>query len=253
VRLQALADKEEQNPGNDFLRFEISSDAVHPGEHNAEEIFQPFRRNDGELDAGPQSSGLSLAIARKLVEMMSGTITAGFTANNGCRFEILIPHRREPGKMPASPSNKPPQSARTSDRKPMRASVLIIDDEGSSRKVHRSLMEFLGFGCHEAAGVEELKSRLSEQHYELILLDLMMPGMDGFEIARRLRDGEFGESNRQAFIVAVTSCMEESIHERIRAAGMNEYISKPLTTQELRRALRSFREHRDRAFASNAG
>jgi CheY-like chemotaxis protein len=98
-------------------------------------------------------------------------------------------------------------------------------------------MRFLGYTCDDVDSGEALLELLKKQDYELILMDIMMPGVDGFEATRRIRNGDCGERNREAFIVAVTACAQEEDEERARKAGINAYLTKPLTIQALRETI----------------
>lgn len=101
-------------------------------------------------------------------------------------------------------------------------------------------MKFLGYACDVVCDGNELMEKLRERTYQMILMDIMMPGLDGLEATRRIRNGDCGEGNREAFIVAVTVCSEEEDRERGLRAGVNAYLTKPLTIHALRETISSY-------------
>lgn len=249
VKLHAFT---EQTGGPQFLHFKVSSDAQALAAEEAADVFTPFRRPDEEMGDHRHGSGLGMAISRKLVEMMAGTITFSSTEEGGSVFEIIVPHVAVPQHLRARRDEAEGSKKAAVQSPKQEATVLIVDDEASSRRVNRSLMEFLGYKCDEAASAEELMKRLAQNTYELVLLDIMLPGGDGYEITQLIRNGELGEGNRGAFIVAVTGCSEAEGLERSKQVGMNDFISKPLTTSQLRRMLERFKSSNSRRSVSSA-
>jgi signal transduction histidine kinase/CheY-like chemotaxis protein len=116
------------------------------------------------------------------------------------------------------------------------ASVLLVEDNESNRRVVSMMLRELGIHCDEAAGGYEAIDRAATRAYDVILMDVQMPDLDGLETTRRIRERECGA---RATIVALTANVFESDEARCRAAGMDGYLQKPLTLDALSAALRA--------------
>jgi len=205
-------------------------------EEEVEKLFKPFAKPENEFTDKYAGAGLGLAIAQKLVEAMNGNITVHSEVGKGTTVEMVIPFTPVPKHLrPALVRHEGEDSEEES--KPKQPSILIVDDEESSRQVNASLMKFLGYACEVACDGNELLEKLKKQTYSMILMDIMMPGMDGFEATRRIRNGDCGEGNREAFISAVTVCTEDEDRQRGFKAGVNAYLTKPLTIHALRETI----------------
>ena len=222
-----------------MLHFTIEDTGVGMSEEEQRILFKPFMQAEMELSEKYSGSGLGLAIAQKLVEAMRGSLVVESEREKGTTFHLTIPFTEVPQEERPARSAKEKKDEDAVEEDP--PSVIIVDDEESSRHVNSSLMQFLGYESETVASGEELMARLRQNKYDLILLDVMMPGMDGFQVARRVRKGEMGEENREAYIVAVTGCAQDEDRHLCLKAGCNSYVTKPLTIGNLKEALRGQR------------
>jgi CheY-like chemotaxis protein len=110
--------------------------------------------------------------------------------------------------------------------------VLIVDDHPVNQKVLQLLLEYLGFPSDTAATGIEAVELAKRTQYSVILMDVMMPGMDGFQATEKIRESEFA-TGRRTPIIAVTALSKEDVRGRCLAAGMDDYISKPISKEIL--------------------
>ena len=241
VELQAETEEVDIGDGSQhILRFRIIDSGVGMEADEVEKLFKPFARPETEFSDKYAGAGLGLAITQKLVTAMRGEVSVQSVIGKGTTVELVIPYDPVPEHLrPALQRHEPDD--RKPEKKPQ-ASIIIVDDEESSRQVNVSLMKFLGYACDVARNGEELMQRLGQRSYQMIMLDIMMPGLDGFEVTRRIRNGDCGEGNREAYIVAVTACSDEEDRSRGARLGINAYLTKPLTIQALRDTVRSYHE-----------
>jgi PAS domain S-box-containing protein len=227
--------------GNDVqvLKFTIRDTGVGMTKEEIEKLFQPFARVESEFSDKYAGTGLGLAISQKLVDAMRGTVSVESEQGQGTTLELVIPMTLVPERLQRTRSASNRNGAAPGEEK-AQASVMIVDDESSSREVNSSLMRFLGYECDTASGGEELLEQLRARSYGIILMDIMMPGLDGLEATRRIRNGDCGEGNREAFIIAVTGCSDEEDRERGFKAGINDFLAKPLTIQALKNSIRAY-------------
>ncbi|MEX0321935.1 MAG: ATP-binding protein [Puniceicoccaceae bacterium] len=224
-----------------MLKFSVQDTGVGMTEEEIEELFKPFSRPETEFTDKYSGAGLGLAIAQKLVAAMRGTLTVESEQGKGTTVDLVIPFTPVPEHLrPALKRHD--QEAEEVQKEAEKASIIIVDDEESSRQVNSSLMKFLGYACDVVDSGNELIDKLKERSYQMILMDIMMPGLDGLEATRKIRNGDCGEGNRDAYIVAVTVCSEDEDKERGLKAGINAYLTKPLTIHALRGAIGEYHD-----------
>jgi signal transduction histidine kinase/ActR/RegA family two-component response regulator len=206
------------------LLFSVSDTGPGIPEASQARLFQRFEQADGpQRRAG---SGLGLAICRELVDMMGGSIELESRLAHGSTFRVRLP-LAEPTATPFSPS----RDAAT-DR---RYRLLLVEDDTIVAAVIRGLLEREGHSVvHVTNGLAAL-AELAQVGFEAVLLDLDLPGVDGFQIARLIRQRE--PAGTHLPIIAVTARSGSEDETRARAAGMDDFLRKPLSGEQLSGAL----------------
>jgi len=120
---------------------------------------------------------------------------------------------------------------------PLHGRVLVVDDNSVNRKILARQLELAGASTDSAAGGEEALELWRTSGYDLVLADLQMPTMDGFELARRIRQSEAAERRARTPILAVTASTLEDQEQKSRAVGMDGFITKPIGIEQLKAAL----------------
>ena len=189
-----------------------------------EKIFEPFTQLHRHEAAAAEGIGIGLTLARALVQLHGGTITAHSAGrDSGSRFVVCLP------RIAPRPQPRP---ARDSGRKTGRR-VLIVDDNVDLATSQASLLRHLGHEVEVAYDGQAALDKAREFRPEVVFVDLGMPGMDGFEVARRLRASE-GERVK---IVAQTGWGQEEDRRRTREAGFDEHLAKPVDMAALQEVL----------------
>jgi signal transduction histidine kinase/CheY-like chemotaxis protein len=184
-----------------------------------EQALSPERRN---------GSGLGLAICRELVAAMGGTLSLESTPGAGSRFHVYLP-LPEADMAPSSPTwDKPPM-----DSSSLR--LLLVEDDTIVAAVVRGLLEHQGHTVRHVLNGLAVLVELEQQRYDAILLDLDLPGLSGFEIARMVRKRE--GAGPHIPMVAVTARSAADDEQRVRLAGMDGFLRKPLSGRELNKTL----------------
>jgi hypothetical protein len=185
--------------------------------------FEPFQRIAGSRVEG---TGLGLTITRKLVELMGGTIRASSAPGKGTEFAVRIPAAET---MPAVPRHARATSTAAS---PLAGKVLVAEDVEHLRSLIEIYLRELGLECVTVSnGFEAVEAALAGD-FDVLLLDMEMPVMDGFEAARVLR-----ERGYQRPIVALTAHYHGEKIDRAGREGCNDVLSKPVTLLRLREVL----------------
>jgi len=189
-------------------------------------LFVAFQQLDGSSSRQHGGAGLGLAISRRLSELMGGTITVETAApRQGSTFHFTIVG--EPADLGV------PQTHEVTGQTARALRILVAEDDAISQIVVLDMLEQLGYRADCVNnGIEALQA-LDREAYDVILMDVQMPGLDGLEVTRRIRT----TNGNQPHIIALTAHALSGDRERCLAAGMNGYLSKPVRLTELRNAL----------------
>jgi len=195
-------------------------------------LFQPFGQGDASMSRLYGGTGLGLAISRNLAERLGGRMWLESEPGRGSAFSFTLPCRpaRQAPPTAAGDHDSGPALA---ERFPLR--ILLAEDNSINQKVELLLLERLGYRADLAGNGVEALAALHRQPYDLVLMDLQMPEMDGLEATRRIR-AELPPS-RQPRIVAMTASVQREQRDACLAAGMDDFVAKPVWSADLRAVL----------------
>lgn len=200
-------------------------------------LFKPFSQV-GAPGAGQASgSGLGLNISRRLVQLMRGQINPRSEPGKGSCFslELSLPICDPP----AAVEGEAAQQAQPIAAEAHPLSILLAEDNAFNRATLTTQLETLGHRVVVAEDGQEAFMRWLSADFDIVLTDGMMPRMDGFELARRIRWEESQSSRPRCRVIALTASIEASAVERCKAAGMDEILFKPATLETLQQAIAS--------------
>lgn len=184
------------------------------------EIFESFKQIETGLSRSHGGLGLGLAVARKLTELLNGTIQVQSELGRGSVFSVQLPLR--------VPGNWEPHSQPEAKKK--RGRVLVIDDNRVAQTIASHALRRQSFEVQCAGeGFEALETAKTSQ-FDVILMDLQMPGWDGFETAARIRELP---GYRETPIIAVTANCSDENRARCASCGMQDFLAKPVRTRDL--------------------
>jgi signal transduction histidine kinase/CheY-like chemotaxis protein len=211
------------------LRFEVCDDGIGIAEDHIEAIFRPFEQvGDAARRAG--GTGLGLAISRQLVQLMGGELKVESRPGAGSRFWFDVPLRVVPAP-DAGPGGGHVAAGYLGPRK----TILVVDDVATNRALLRDLLGALDFRMLEADNGASALRQMRDGVPDLVLLDMMMPDMDGIETMRRLR-ADARTANTPVLMISASSTQEEE--GRSLAVGANAFLAKPVDELELLREIR---------------
>ncbi|MFJ9449113.1 ATP-binding protein [Herbaspirillum sp. NPDC101397] len=240
VRLQCSPDAADSD--GVILRYAVADTGIGIGIEQQARLFQPFTQADTSISRKYGGTGLGLSICKRLVELMHGTISFQSEAGKGTTFRFEVPCRRISGfadertPLPASYSSSAISSnAHNKDDLPAPASthaarrILVTEDTLINRQLARMLLTKKGYQVDEAENGAQALTALAQGPYDLVLMDCMMPVMDGYEATRLLREREAAAGLPRLPVIALTASVIEGDRERCLAAGMDDYLPKPFT------------------------
>jgi signal transduction histidine kinase/CheY-like chemotaxis protein/HPt (histidine-containing phosphotransfer) domain-containing protein len=204
-------------------------------EDKREYIFERFTQVDPSLTRRHGGTGLGLAICRQLVQLMGGEIGVRSPEGPGSTFwfRLVLPVATE-AELAAATAAVAAAAPRRPRGRGLR--VLVVEDNPVNQRVAVRLLQRMGCRADLAASGRDALRCLEAEEYAVVFMDCEMPEMDGFEVTRRIRDREKA-TGRHAFIIAMTAHAMPGDRERCLAAGMDEYLSKPVREVDMWQAM----------------
>ena len=225
-----------ESPDGLNVEFSVSDSGIGISPEKRRVIFEPFRQADGSTTRKYGGSGLGLAICAQLVPMMGGRIWVESEPGRGSVFHFTAQFARvASGQIPRRPDAA--SESALPDQPALSLRILLADDNLINRKIAIRMLESQGHSVTTAENGRECVERFQEGGCDVILMDVQMPEMDGFEATQAIRELE-AASRRHTPVIAMTAHAMKGDRERCLAAGMDGYVAKPVSAQDLRRALR---------------
>lgn len=212
------------------LQFKIKDTGKGLSLEEQKTVFEPFRQADGTTSRQYEGTGLGLTISKQLVEMMNGTISVESIPNQGSTFTFDIELKALTNVMDSHiPMEEVSDEVIKPDVKPLMGErILIAEDNIINQEIILGLLEDSNLIIDIANNGEEVIQLHKQHDYALILMDIQMPILDGYEAAKIIR-----ETDQKIPIIAVTaSAMKEDV-EKTRASGMNDHLNKPIEVAKL--------------------
>ena len=205
--------------------FHIKDTGIGMSTDFASTIFDPFTREKTSTVSGIQGTGLGMAITKSIVDMMGGTITVSSEVGRGTEFVVTIPC-----KLSRATENNAPEAAPAKERPDFAGRrILLAEDNEMNRMIAEAILTEQGFALDVAPNGEQAVAMVSEAPagtYDVILMDIQMPVMDGYEAARQIR-ALADPQKAKIPIVAVTANAFEEDRKLALSAGMNGHLAKP--------------------------
>ncbi len=217
------------------LTVDVIDDGIGISEAEIPRLFEPFTQGESTMRRRYGGAGLGLAICKRFVEAMGGSIRARSRQGNGSHFTFWLPLRAVPAEDVSFSEIPPLPEACRSIR------CLVVDDNRVNRKLVVALLARLGLEAEAAGSGEECLSLFQETIFDMIFMDLEMPEMDGFDTTLEIRRVERCRGASPVTVFALTGDVFDGVQERCAAAGMDGYLTKPIQPRELITAISSIR------------
>ena len=234
-------EKEEQHDGQVVLVFSVSDTGIDIKQDAIPHLFDAFRREDEEKNAGIEGTGLGLSIVRQLVDLMGGRIVVNSVYMQGSTFNVILKQKvtspepigdiRITGYGSAGYAKEYTAEFTAPDVK-----LLIVDDNEMNLEVEKKLLLGTGITVDTASGGEEALSKTLMDRYDIILMDHLMPEMDGIECMQRIKN-QVGGLNNKVPIIALTANAGSENRDLYARSGFEDYLLKPVSGRQLEEML----------------
>jgi PAS domain S-box-containing protein len=223
------------------LLFSVADTGIGLAPEQLTRIFDSFVQVDSGLTKRYAGSGLGLAICRKLVRLMAGEIWAESEPGRGSIFRFTAVFGPVAGREPAESGGMP--ATRAGGELPPLA-VLVAEDNRINQLFTEDLLASRGHAVTVVGNGREVLDRLSREHYDLVLMDVQMPILDGLAATRAIREHDGSLFDPDIPVLGLSAYASKGDRERFMAAGMDDYLAKPIRFEDFFRAMRRLLEWR---------
>lgn len=226
-KVQVLADILEESDEGCLVRIDVADTGIGIPANKQKAIFEEYYQDDTGITKKYSGSGLGLTISKTLVELQDGTLSVESEVGYGSTFSIIIPFKKTDAIPEQTPSDGMIEAEKLRGKK-----ILLVDDDDMVRLLGESILEEWKVEFEMAVDGWDALDKLEDDFYDVILLDIHMPGISGMEVAKRLR-ARYQPGGRQPHILALTANVLKRDLEHFMEAGMDDYLTKPFREEEL--------------------
>ncbi|MGD2117556.1 MAG: response regulator [Chromatiales bacterium] len=222
-----------------YTRISITDTGRGIAEDQLQDLFQPFNRLGAQF-SNTEGTGIGLIITKQLVELMQGRIGVVSTSGQGSTFWVefrTIDSIASDADITSSEQIATHDNNREADNEPVR--ILIAEDNSANQLVMQQQMKLLGYAADLVEDGEQAWQKLQSGQYDLLLTDVQMPNLDGYELIARIRAAE-QHSGQHLPVVAITANAMADDAQRCLDSGMDAYIAKPVDMNELRSTIEAW-------------
>jgi len=222
---------EPQEGGKNLVTVHVSDSGCGIAPDKVDRIFESFAQEDGSTTRKFGGTGLGLSITRKLAQIMGGDVSVVSAVGKGSIFTLTFQAELDHPAVMLSGNRNLPVPVRKSRTGLTGCRALVVDDNAINRRVARSFLEIHGLHISEASDGNHALEVLSHDKFDIVLMDIHMPGLDGAEAFKRLRTS--GGPNRLTPVIALTADSMHGDREKFLAKGFDGYVSKPIEERTL--------------------
>lgn len=230
---------ERKADGMALLKYEVEDTGQGIREEDIGDLFKMYTQFNTTQNRGKEGSGIGLAISKYFVDQMGGTVGVSSEYGRGSRFYFTVPQEIADAPEAAKKRDASVEGTGYQLFRTIGVRILLADDNAINREVVKAMLDPLGAQIDEVENGKEAVYKASNTPYDLIFMDSHMPQMSGEEATKAIRMLD-GNANQHVTIIALTADAVAGVRERLLASGMDDYVSKPIQTQDLYQVVRKY-------------
>lgn len=235
INVVVSAEESARAPGRQILKVAVTDTGIGITAEQRDRLFQPFQQADNSMTRRFGGTGLGLFLSRRLAQLLGGNVVLEDSSERGSRFMVTASMEVRSASAAKKPQTAPAPATGETVTVSHDGSVLIVDDAPDNRTLIYHYVSRLGYFVDVAAtGAEGVEKTLTGK-FDVVLMDVQMPEMDGFEAVKILR-----ERGHEGPIVALTAHTMKGDRERCLANGFTDYLGKPIDRDQLRKTLSKY-------------
>ncbi len=231
-----------EDPGQ-LASIEFRVKDTGPGIEQAKlgKLFESYSQGDASVSREFGGSGLGLVISRQLAEKMGGRLTVSSEVGIGSDFGFVARFDLASLDQVAANIEAEEKASKVEavvlEVPEMELKILLVEDNIVNQKVALGMLRKLGYSAQAVSGGQEALGIMSEADFDLVFMDIQMPGLGGLEATKQIREGQAGEGNAEVPIIAMTAHATRQDRKNCLAAGMNDYVPKPISSELIHDAM----------------
>jgi signal transduction histidine kinase/CheY-like chemotaxis protein len=222
--------KVQDTQGTPRIEFGVHDTGVGMSPESLPRLFTPFGQVADGRAHSVGGTGLGLVISQKLVRLMGGEITVSSELRNGSTFRFAL-------DLPVAEISASTRNVTTQKSRGEALSLLVAEDNAVNQTIIEAMLKQLGHRVTMVANGRQALAALARDHFDVVLMDCNMPELDGLEATRQLRAGAAGVLDPQVTVIALTANAMDDDRAACLAAGMNDFLPKPVSIHALRQAI----------------
>jgi signal transduction histidine kinase/ligand-binding sensor domain-containing protein len=238
VRLQLNRIKPNEDSKHCTVQFAVADTGIGISTEQQQQLFTAFSQADSSISRKYGGTGLGLTICQRLVQLMGGQLSVSSVPEHGSTFSFCLTFAvADTAIIPAAAAESAASGLVTAPKTAQQYSILLVEDNYFNQALAQIILQKLGYRIIIANSGEQALQKLTQQHIALILMDIEMPGIDGFETTRQLRRLP---GYARVPVIAMTAHHSDNIRQNCGQAGMNDVLTKPIEAASLADVLRKW-------------
>ncbi|MBF0528357.1 MAG: response regulator, partial [Deltaproteobacteria bacterium] len=232
--VRIVVQPETEKDQNLVLKFSIQDTGVGMPPERLEYIFEKFTQLDGTYSRQHEGTGLGLSIVKKLIDLMGGRIAVYSQVGSGTTFNFTLRTKQPSQEMELNNINGDRATRPAGEA----CQILVAEDNPVNQLMVRRMLEKLGHKVTVVENGQKAIDCLKKERFDLVLMDVQMPIMDGLEATKQIRNDTSGDLRTDIPIIAMTAMAMAGDKESLLEAGMDDYVAKPIEKDKLQKIMR---------------